>query len=214
MTKKRRRKQAARKFPNSQTVQVVTYEITDAPILDREYRRLPQEVKEAINRLHDLSQRRPREAIPELLEWIAHYPDVPVFYNYLSAAYSLSGQRDKAEAAIEDNYQRNPDYLFARIHYGELCLTRRDYDRIAEVFDHKFDLKLLYPKRNKFHVSEVMGFMGLLGVYFFEIGRCETAEKYYDMMNQIDSTHPFTKRLRRKLYPGLIRRLFRLVRKH
>jgi predicted Zn-dependent protease len=106
MTKKRRRKQAARKFPNSQTVQVVTYEITDAPILDREYRRLPQEVKEAINRLHDLSQRRPREAIPELLEWIAHYPDVPVFYNYLSAAYSLSGQRDKAEAAIEDNYQR------------------------------------------------------------------------------------------------------------
>ena len=214
MTKKRRRKQAVRKFPNSQTVQVVTYEITDAPILDREYRRLPQEVKEAINRLHDSSQRRPREAIPELLELIAHYPDVPAFYNYLSAAYSLSGQRDKAEAAIEDNYQRNPDYLFARIHYGELCLTRRDYDRIAEVFDHKFDLKLLYPKRKKFHVSEVMGFVGLLGVYFFETGRCETAEKYYDVMNQIDSTHPLTKRLRQKLHPGLIRRLFRLVQKH
>jgi tetratricopeptide (TPR) repeat protein len=129
MTKKRRRKQAARKFPSSQTVQVVTYEITDAPILDREYKRLPQEVKEAINRLHDLSQTRPSEAIPELLDWIERYPDVLVFYNYLSAAYSLSGHRDKAEAAIEENFRRNPGYLFARIHYGELCLTRRDYDR-------------------------------------------------------------------------------------
>jgi tetratricopeptide (TPR) repeat protein len=214
MTKKRRRKRAARKLPKSQTVQVVTYEITDAPILDREYKRLPQEVKEAINRLHDLSQTRSSEAIPELLDWIDRYPDVPVFYNYLSAAYSLSGHLDKAEAAIEENFRRHPDYLFARVHYGELCLTRRDYDRIAEIFDHKFDLKLLYPKRNKFHVSEVVGFMGLLGVYFFETGRRETAEKYYDMLNQIDSAHPFTKRLRRKLFPGLIRRFFRQARKH
>jgi hypothetical protein len=67
--------------------------------------------------------------------------------------------------------------------YGELCLTRRDYDRIAEIVDHKFDLKLLYPKRKKFHVSEVVGFMDLLGVHFFETGRRETAEKYYDMLN-------------------------------
>ncbi len=214
MTKKRRRKQAARKFPNSQTVQVVTYEITDAPILDREYKRLPQEVKEAINRLHDLSQKRPSKAIPELLDWIDRHPNVPTFYNYLSVAYTLSGHRDKAEAAIEDNFRRNPDYLFARVHYGELCLTRRDYDRIPEIFDRKFDLKLLYPKRNKFHVSEVVGFMGLLGVYFFETGQRETAEKYYDMLNQIDPAHLFTKRLRRKLFPGLIRRLLLLAQKH
>ncbi len=104
--------------------------------------------------------------------------------------------------------------MFARINYGELCLTRRDYDRIAEIVDHKFDLKLLYPKRKKFHVSEVMGFMGLLGVYLFETGRREMAEKCYDMLDQIDSAHPFTKRLRRKLFPGLIRRFFRLTKRH
>jgi len=214
MTKKRRRKGAASKSSNSQTVQIVTYEITDAPILDRAYKRLPQEVKEAINRLHEVSQERPSEAIPELLDWIERYPNVPVFCNYLSVAYSLSGQRDKAEVMIEENYRRNPDYLFARMNYGELCLTRHDYDQIAEIFDRKFDLKLLYPKRNKFHVSEVVGFMGLLGAYFFETGRPEMAKKYYDVLKQVDPAHPYTKRLRRKLSPGLFQRLLRQARRH
>jgi tetratricopeptide (TPR) repeat protein len=214
MTNKKRRTRAGRTSSSRPgTIQVVTYEITDEPILDREYKRLPQDVKEAINRLHDLSQQRPREAIPELLEWIEQYPSVPLFYNYLTAAYSLSGRREKAEATIEENYRRNPNYLFARVHYGELCLTRHQYDRVAEIFDHKFDLKLLYPNRNRFHVSEVLGFMGLFGVYFYEIGQRETAEKYYTVLHQIDPSHVQTRRLRRMLSGGLWGGLFRLARK-
>jgi tetratricopeptide (TPR) repeat protein len=208
MTKKRRPKRTGSQAPRDpEAVHILTYEITYEPILDRQYRRLPKKVKDSIERLHESVQNQPREAIPELLEWIEKYPNVPLFYNYLSSAYSRSGQHEKAEEMIRENYQRNPDYLFARLHYGELCLTKGDYDRIPELFDHKFDLKLFYPKRNRFHVSEVLGFMGLLGAYFFEIGEREVAQRYYEVLEQVDPSDIQTKRLRSKLFPGPLRRL-------
>ena len=98
--------------------------------------------------------------------------------------------------------------MFARINYAEMCRTRREYDKIPEIFEYKFDLKLLYPKRKKFHISEVANFMGLIGVYFFETGNRDASEKYYDILRQIAPGYPMTKLLRRKLHPGLIRRVF------
>jgi tetratricopeptide (TPR) repeat protein len=168
---------------------------------------LPEHVKEAFDRLYHQAQRRPREAIPELLEWVERYPDIPQLYNYLSIAYSAAGQREEAEAMIRENYRRNPDYLFARLNYAELCLAKGDYGEIPEIFDHKFDLKLLYPKRKRFHISEAASFMGLVGIYFFEIEERETAENYYDILKEIAPHHPMAKALRRKLFPGLLRRM-------
>lgn len=208
MTKQRGKKRTSSRVPQDiNAVHFITYEITDEPILDRQYRRLPNAVKDSIQRLHDSAQNRPLEAIPELLEWIEKYPNIPLFYNYLSVAYSRSGQHEKAEEVIRENYRRNPDYLFARLNYGELCLTKRDYDQVPELFDHKLGLKLFYPKRKRFHVSEVLGFMGLLGAYFFEIGEREMAERYYKALEQIDPSDVQTRRLRGKLYPGPLRRL-------
>jgi tetratricopeptide (TPR) repeat protein len=208
MTKRRHPKRKRSRVPGDpDTVHILTYEITDEPILDRQYRRLPKKVKDSIERLHDSAQNRPREAIPELLEWIEKYPNIPLFYNYLSVAYSRSGEHEKAEEMIRENYRRNPDYLFARLNYGELCLTKRDYDQIPDLFDHKFDLKLFYPKRRQFHISEVLGFMGLLGAYFFEIGEREVAQKYYEVLEHLDPDHMYTRRLRSKLFPGPFRRI-------
>jgi hypothetical protein len=71
-----------------------------------------------------------------------------------------------------------------------------------------FDLKLLYPKRKRFHISEVVNFMGLVGIYFLEIGERDIAEKYYDVLQQIGRGYPITKQLRNRLFPGLFRRLY------
>lgn len=188
------------------------YEITTSPIQDRRYKRLPRRVKDAIERLHDEAQRRPRETIPELLEWIEKYPRVPMLYNYLSVAYSLAGQREKSEAVVQENYRRNPEYLFARLNYAEICLAKGEYEKIGEIFEHKYDLKLLYPRRKRFHISEVANFMGLIGVYFYETGEREAAEKYYEILEQIAPDYPMAKRLRRKLFPNQLQRLWqRLV---
>jgi tetratricopeptide (TPR) repeat protein len=207
--RRRRTTPSASPFPDIEgAVYVSEYEITFEPILDRDYKRLPKQVKEAIERLHDESQRRPREAIPQLLDLIESYPDVPLLYNYLSIAYSKSGQREKSEAVVQENYRRNPDYLFARLNYVEMCLARRDYEKAAEILDHKFDLKLLYPNRKRFHISEVVSFMGLVGMYFVEIGERDAAEKYYDVLQQIGPRYPVTRQLRNRLFPGLFTRLY------
>ncbi len=119
-----KRKRATQSPLQAQAEQSVTrgveYEITAEPIHDRRYKRLPRRVKDAFDRLHAEAQKRPHKAIPELLELLEQYPNMPTLYNYLSVAYSRSGQRKKAEEIIQENYRRNPDYLFARLNYAEL----------------------------------------------------------------------------------------------
>ena len=207
MVERKRRAQPSLLLGAERAVQIVEYKITSEPIQNGRYKRLPRKVKNAIDQLHYEAQKRPHHAIPELLDLIEKYPNIPLLYNYLSIAYSYAGQREKSEEVIRENYQRNPDYLFARLNYAELYRTRGDYDKIAEIFEHKFDLKLLYPKRKQFHLSEVANFMGLIGIYFFEMGERDAAEKYYDILKQIVPGYPMTKLLNRKLHPGLIRRV-------
>jgi len=120
----------------------------------------------------------------------------------------MIGQYEASEQTVEESMRRHPDYLFARINYAQILLRRGETERVAEIFDHKFDLKLLYPKRKRFHVSEVAGFMGVIGWYFVEIGDKDTAAKYYDILMQVAPDYPMTKQLKRKLHPGLLQRLF------
>jgi tetratricopeptide (TPR) repeat protein len=210
MSKKRRRTQPPRQSQDApRKIRVVEYEITSAPIQDQRYRRLPRQVKEAFDQLYYQAQRRPHEAIPELQKWIAQYPDIPLLYNYLSIAYSAAGRIAEAEAVVQTSYQRNPDYLFARLNYAELCLAKGDYAQVAEIFDHKFDLKLLYPERKRFHISEVANFMGLIGIYFFDSGDRDTATKYYDLLQQLAPNYPVAKQLRSRLFPNLLQRMLR-----
>ena len=208
MSKKRRRARSHLQTEGEpKAVRVLEYEITTSPMQDRRYRRLPRQIKDAIDRLHHYAQLRPRRAIPELLDLLDRYPRIPVLYNYLSVAYSASGQNEKAEAVARENYRRHPDYLFARLNYAELCLGKGEYEQAAQILEHKFDLKLLYPKRKRFHISEVVNFMGVVGTYFVETGQRETARRYYDVLREIAPDYPMTVRLRRKLFPGPLRRL-------
>ena len=130
-----------------------------------------------------------------------------MLYNFLSVAYSRAGDRAQSEQTAMANYQHNPAYLFARVNYAEVCLARGDYAKVAEIFNHTFDLKRLYPKRRQFHISEFAGFMGVIGVYFFETGERTSAEQVYAVLRLVAPDHLFTQRLRRKLNPTLFRRL-------
>lgn len=207
--KKATRRPARQSQDELKTVRIVEYEITSEPIEDPRYIRLPGQVKDTIERLQHEAQRHPHRAIPELVALVNKYPHLPMLYNYLSVAYSRAGKREKAEEVIRENYQLNPDYLFARLNYAELCRAQGDYEQIAEIFEHKFDLKLLYPNRKRFHISEVANFMGMMGVYFLETGEREGAERYYEALKEIAPSYPMTKLLRRKLHPGFLERLLR-----
>ncbi|MCP4051436.1 MAG: hypothetical protein GY730_12115 [bacterium] len=194
----------------SQTLKILEYEITTDPIQDGHYKKLPNHIKDKIDGLYYTVQKKPDpKAITDLEDLIKKNPKIPMLYNYLSVAYARSGNQEKYKRIIEKNYQLNPDYLFARLNYAELCIQQGDHKKIAEIFNHKFDLKLLYPKRKKFHISEVANFMALIGIYFFKLGKIEIAENYYKVLAEIADDYPMTQKLRKQLYPGFLRRIFR-----
>ncbi|MBM3333122.1 hypothetical protein FJY63_00510 [Candidatus Sumerlaeota bacterium] len=185
------------------------YEITCEPIQDKRYRKLPREVKDEFDRLHDLAITDPRKAIEELPHWIERYPNIPMLHNYLSVAYSKIGARRELEQTVLENLRRNPDYLFARLNYADICMARGDYQKVAEILDNKFDLRLLYPHRKRFHISEFVGFMSVIGRYFIGIGERESAEVVYEALREIAPDDPSTRRLRKELHLSVVRRLAR-----
>jgi len=78
-------------------VQIIEYEITTEPIEDRQFKRLPDHIKDSIDDLYSEAQRHPQRAIPALKDLVKKYPKLPRLYNYLSCAYSGAGQKEKAE---------------------------------------------------------------------------------------------------------------------
>jgi tetratricopeptide (TPR) repeat protein len=188
-------------------VAVTQYEITSEPIIEGAYKRLPENVKDSLEQLNVLAQTQPRQAIPELEKLLHTYPNIPTIYNYLSVAYSSAGEGEKAEHMVVENYRLHPEYLFARLNYAEVCLQKEDYAAIPAIFEHKFDLKLLYPKRKRFHVSELIGFMGVIGPYFYATGERALAENTYEILQKVAPKHIYTRRLKRLLYPNFFQRL-------
>jgi tetratricopeptide (TPR) repeat protein len=188
-------------------VYVTQYEITDEPIQEPSYRRLPKFIRERLENLYQVAQRQPLQAILELIELQKKYPNVPQIYNYLAVAYSYAGEKEKAEQITQENIRKNPNYLFARINQAQLLLAKKEYEKIPEVFEHKYDLQMLYPKRRKFHLSEVANFMGIMGLYFARINEREMAEKYNEVLQEIASGYPIAKALNRELHPSVATRV-------
>jgi tetratricopeptide (TPR) repeat protein len=189
------------KKPTSDQLIQSEYEITAEPLDSPYLKRLPAQVKDTLEDLYAKAQRQPKEAIPDLERLVATYPQVPLFSNYLSVAYSQVGDVEKSEACVLEAYRRHPTYLFARVNYANICLQKGDIATIPEIFDHKLDLKRLYPRRKRFHVSEFTGFAGVMCRYYEAIGEREAAVIYYQILQQLAPRHPLTKQAKRLLYP-------------
>lgn len=175
-------------------VALVSYEITDEPLPDASFDQLPADVQEQINSLHDqVLKARPAAALAVLESLIKQYPDVTQLHNYLFIAYYNVGDRAKASRVLQETIRRFPDYLFARISLAEQCLNQGEADKVKDIFEGKFDLKLLYPKRERFHFSEVLGLQCVVARYFHAKGNQVEALKSYYLMHQIDPKHPSTR---------------------
>jgi tetratricopeptide (TPR) repeat protein len=187
-----------------QALQLTNYEISSEPLGDTAYDRLPQSVKDEMEQLYYLLRKKPRETIPRLLPLIEQHPEVPQLYNYLHSAYQLLHDRENAQRILDEMLARFPDYLFGRLAYARDCLERGDLDKVSEIFEGKFDLKLLYPDRERFHVSEVLNFGAVMAWYFHAKGDHKRAEMYYNLLQQIDPTHETTKVTKQLLHPSAI----------
>ncbi len=190
-----------------ESILITRYEISEEPMPDLAYERLPEQIKDQLETLyHEVILQKPKEALTVLKPLIEQYPNVPQLYNYLHIAYQMLGDRSNAQGVLQETLERFPDYLFGRIAYATDCLQRGKAEKVAEIFEGKYDLKLLYPGRERFHLSEVLGFYTVMAWYFHTQGEPSRAEMYYKLMRQLDPDHRNTRIIERLLYPSLLRR--------
>jgi len=176
-----------------------TFKITYEPILEKRFKKLPDNVKQEYIRCYELISTDIKEAISILEKLVNEYPTIPEFVNNLAAAYSMIGERKKTILLAEENYKKNPEYLFAKTGYAEVLLYKKEYEKIAEIFDYRFDLKMLYPDRDTFHITEVIAFYGVMGFYYLGIAKMEQAKDCYKLIKEYGPEYEMTKRLEKKL---------------
>ncbi|HVX83476.1 MAG TPA: hypothetical protein VH253_01540 [Phycisphaerae bacterium] len=168
-------------------LRLVSYEIVSTPMHDDDERITgPADLQKFLLEAYGALRKKPAKIIPELEKWLEKYPTAARLMNYLGVAYALAGRKADARAMAERAYRANPDYLFARLNYAEFFLRDRQYDKVKEIMEDKWDISLLYPGRKRFHISEVLGFIGLVGRYMVGIGKLDLAETYADMAMQLD----------------------------
>ena len=182
-------------------------EIVHGPLEQPWHSRLSRETRDALPGLHALVRDDPRSAVTELRAWIEREP-LPMFFNWLSMAYSSLGDHQGMEAAIRENYRTNPQYLFARLNYAELCLRDGDLDGAREALGPGFDIRALLGGRRRVHVSEVAGYFYAVGLYHIEAGDRDAAEKVYELLKEAAPGERPTEELRRRLHPRLRDLLF------
>jgi tetratricopeptide (TPR) repeat protein len=189
-----------------QDVRISEYEITFDPISNK-HNKIPHQIRNQLEDLADLVREDPQQAIPDLLALKEAYPNTPVIYNLLSSAYNRMGDNKTSREVAAENYRNNPDYLFAKINHAQFCLYEGDFDKIPEIFDGKYDLKLLYPRRKRFHVSEFAGFTAVMCAYLSVTGRKETAKLFYDSLLAVAPDSELVFFAKRFFKPSLLGRL-------
>ncbi len=205
MSKRRAIKQPLPANTANRDVQI-PYEITYEAIADHKIQKLPADIQQQLDELLVDNRKEAKKAVPRLLELKQRHPKVPLIYNYLSVAYGFI-DLELQKQAIRENYQQNPKYLFARCHYAQLCLQQRQADKIPAIFENKFDLKALYPRRKQFHANEYAAFAGVLCAYFKAIGDEQQAYLIYQDMKKIIPDANETKQTKALMEPGFFRRI-------
>ena len=81
------------------------------------------------------------------------------------------------------------------------------WKKIPEIFDRKYDLKALYPRRSRFHITEYVSFAHVMCLYFNAIGERERAESIYKGLQETVPDAIETKEVKQALFPGFFRRL-------
>lgn len=97
--------------------------------------------------------------------------------------------------------------MFARCHYAQLCLHKGEPEKIPAIFEKKFDLKTLYPRRTLFHVTEYAVFSEILCIYFNAIGDKKQAEAVYKSMKEMIPDAEETKAVKLLMEPGFFKKM-------
>jgi tetratricopeptide (TPR) repeat protein len=167
----------------------LNYTITWDPIIDDNVVLLAPEVEQQKQQIYnDMNNPGidPTVYIEQLETLCQQYPDDKTFGNFLAAVYDRAGDKAKSIQMIKDNYQKRPDYLFAKFQMAELYIEEGAFDKVYEMFDGKLDLKQLFPERDTFHISEVKSMLYTAARYHDWAGDLKTFSHCYGILEEIE----------------------------
>jgi tetratricopeptide (TPR) repeat protein len=180
---------------------VRSYQVTHKPVAESA-QPMPAEVASQYPHLVELATLASPAAVARLEMLADRHPGTAVLNNLLAAAYSRQGRMKDALAVVQRNYEQSPEYLFARVQYAQLCLLANKPEAVPEIFDHHFDLKLLYPHRTKYHVSEFAAFASVVGEYHLLAGDYDAARGLCETLKHVAPDHELTARLQSLMGDG------------
>jgi len=178
------------------------YEIIEGPLPDATPD-LPLEVERQYDQLHDLTINEPTKAVPRLEPLVAKYPQLAVLMNWLACSYAATGRQAEADALNERLWREHPDYLFARIARADAHLSKGELDQVPVALG-GFDLKLIYPHRNVFHISEAVALWSVICQWLFRRGEFDRAEFYLEQIANIAPDDPAVETLKDMMVPYVL----------
>ena len=161
------------------------YSVTTDSVPNKYLDMLPPKMVKVLDKFHDEMLEFPKQTAKAIEKLDPKYRTHPLFINYLITCYQILKKPKKAKQLAKMNYDRNKDYLFAKINYGEICLEEERYDDFLEIFEHKFSLSLIYPDRTLFHISEVKSFLFLMAKYHYLIDEIENSKYFYNKYKEL-----------------------------
>lgn len=166
---------------------VLGFEITTDPSFQDQRYGVTPELKKLLGTLAvECHTRKDQLLIDKLTNLIVKYPKIPMLKNYLSVAYNMRGNIQKAREVNQWIMTEHPDYLFARLNYAHTCIEEGTLDKVPEILGEAMEIKQLYPERDVFHLVEVMAFLSLAVRYFAATENLELAENRLALMEKID----------------------------
>jgi tetratricopeptide (TPR) repeat protein len=198
--------------PDGEELLLLNYEITSEPMNEPGVES-PPELEAEKAELYEMMTAAPHEAIPRLERLIEQYPAIPSLKNWLMVAYQQAGRRADSDAMSERAWREHPDYLFGRIARAYDYLNRGELDKVPEVLG-GLDLKLIYPHRNVFHVSEAISLWALLAHWCYRRGEDDEALDHLERMVDLDPEHALTERTELLLMPLVIKKVLSRMSEH
>ena len=182
--------------------EVMGYHITTDPTFQNERFGNASQLIDQFEELYTESlNKKNKKIIDKLTGLILKYPQSPQLKNFLSVAYSVKGNYEKATEANKWTLTEHPDYLFAKLNLANEYINAGQPQKVPEVLGEAMEIKELYPDRDLFHLAEVSGFYKVAIRYYAAIKNLELAENRLEVLKEIAPDHPDTESAETFLFP-------------
>ncbi len=140
----------------------------------------------------ECQDKKDKRIIGKLTKLILQYPKTPQLKNYLSVAYSIRHNNEKAFEVNRWLVTEHPDYLFGKLNLANQYLEEKQFAKVVEVLGEEMEIQSLYPERDVFHLNELINFYKTTIRYFIAIDDLEKAEDRLEFLNLIAPDDPHT----------------------